>query len=70
MEFKELLTKYDNTGKINTKEWNILAKQNGYIWTHNEDITNDTGSVIATNTIEEIVKSARNLHNKYKKINN
>ena len=70
MEFKELLTKYDNTGKINTKEWNILAKQNGHIWTHYEDITNDTGSVIATNTIEEIVKSARNLHNKYKKINN
>lgn len=70
LEFKELLTKYDNTGKINTKEWNILAKQNGHIWTHHEDIMNDIGSLIATNTIEEIIKSARNIHNKYKKINN
>lgn len=67
--FKELLIKYDQTGKIHTREWNILAKQDGHIWTHHEDIMNDSGAIIATNTIEEIVKTARKLHAKYAKNN-
>lgn len=65
--FKKLLIKYDKTGKINTKEWNTLAKYHGHIWTHHGDITNNTGSIIAHDTIEEIVKSARKLQNKYTK---
>lgn len=67
--FKELLTKYDKTGKIHAREWNIFAKREGHIWTHHEDIMNDTGDLIATNTIEEIVKTARELHAKYAKNN-
>jgi hypothetical protein len=63
--FKKLLSKYDQTGIINTKEWNIIALQLGYIWT---DTVN--GSIIATDTIEEIVKTARSLHSKYKKHEN
>ena len=65
--FKELLTKYDQTGKINARDWNIIAKREGHIWTHNKDIMNDASDLIATNTIEEIVKTARKLHAKYAK---